>query len=60
MIYVVAGFAAVGIAAYPYSAYRWARRQIYTVTDMRRSTQVVEEAEAIVRNAYSTDPTTWP
>ena len=60
MIYVVAGFAAVGIAAYLYSAWWYDRRQIYTVVDMRRSTQVVEEAEAIVRNAYSTDPTTWP
>lgn len=32
----------------------------YTVVDMRRSTAVIEEAERIVRNAYSVDPTTWP
>ena len=59
-LYVVAGVSLVGIAAYLYSAWRYDRRQVYTVVDMRRSTQVVEEAEAIVRNAYSTDPTTWP
>ena len=36
------------------------RRHEYVVIDMRRSTAVIAEAEAIVRNAYSTDPTTWP
>lgn len=60
-MYVVAGFAAVGIAAYLVAAYRHDRRQAdtYTIVDVRRSTAVVDEAERIVRDAYTTDPSTW-